>query len=194
MGSFWMKPTVSENRTSRPPLSSTRRVVGSSVANSLSSARMPAPVSVLMSVDLPGEGGGGARQGWGAGRRGQRREWGAEGRDEAKQGGRGGAGGRAGREPRGQQAAPARLTCVCVAHQRHHRDGRARATLPVRAAVCAHLQAQGGWQWGVRAGTSGLLVLSTTRGRERACCNRACAGWGGRAPPQSRASAWPCAT
>lgn len=36
-----------------PSLSSNTRVVGSNVANSLSSARMPAPVSVFKSVDFP---------------------------------------------------------------------------------------------------------------------------------------------
>ena len=48
-----MKPTVSVNSTALPPGISTRRVVGSSVANSLSSASTPAFVIVLSSVDLP---------------------------------------------------------------------------------------------------------------------------------------------
>src|SRR6266542_2825190 len=52
VGSFWMKPTVSVRRSSRPVGSSTRRVVGSRVANRRCSARTRAPVSAFSSVDL----------------------------------------------------------------------------------------------------------------------------------------------
>ena len=48
-----MKPTVSDRMTRRPPGSSTARIVGSSVAKSMSFASTAAPVSRLNSVDLP---------------------------------------------------------------------------------------------------------------------------------------------
>src|SRR5438552_1970623 len=47
-----MNPTVSVSSSSRPPGTRSRRVVGSRVANSLSSARTPAFVSALRRVDL----------------------------------------------------------------------------------------------------------------------------------------------
>lgn len=50
----WMKPTVSVSSTSLPDGRVSRRVVGSSVANSLSSASTPAAVRRLSSVLLPG--------------------------------------------------------------------------------------------------------------------------------------------
>lgn len=50
----WMKPTVSVSSTSLPDGSVSRRVVGSSVAKSLSSASTPAAVRRLSSVLLPG--------------------------------------------------------------------------------------------------------------------------------------------
>ena len=48
-----MNPTVSAMMISRSRGKRSRRVVGSSVANSLSSASTSLPVSVLSSVDLP---------------------------------------------------------------------------------------------------------------------------------------------
>lgn len=55
VGSFWMNPTVSDTRISLLPGSRTLRVVGSRVANSLSSANTPALVSVFSRVDLPAD-------------------------------------------------------------------------------------------------------------------------------------------
>src|SRR6266511_3950764 len=52
-GSLPTNPTVSETVTSRPPGSDSRRVVGSSVANSWSATSTPASVSAFISVDLP---------------------------------------------------------------------------------------------------------------------------------------------
>ena len=52
-GSLRMKPTVSVSNTFWFVGRRSRRVVGSSVANILSSARAAAPVSVLSRVDLP---------------------------------------------------------------------------------------------------------------------------------------------
>ena len=48
-----MKPTVSEAITLRPEGSTTPRIVGSSVAKSMSLARTSAPVIRLNKVDLP---------------------------------------------------------------------------------------------------------------------------------------------
>ena len=48
-----MKPTVSETMILRPDGSSTPRIVGSSVANSMSFAKTSAPVIWLNSVDFP---------------------------------------------------------------------------------------------------------------------------------------------
>ena len=48
-----MKPTVSDSSTGSPPGSASRRVVGSSVANSRFSTSTPELVSWLSSVDLP---------------------------------------------------------------------------------------------------------------------------------------------
>ena len=48
-----MKPTVSERMMRRPLASFSPRMVGSSVANSMSFASTVAPVSRLNSVDLP---------------------------------------------------------------------------------------------------------------------------------------------
>ena len=48
-----MKPTVSDRIARRPPGSSIARIVGSSVANSMSLASTSEPVSRLNSVDLP---------------------------------------------------------------------------------------------------------------------------------------------
>ena len=48
-----INPTVSVSNTLSPQGSSSFLVVGSSVANSLSSERTPAPVSALSNVDLP---------------------------------------------------------------------------------------------------------------------------------------------
>ena len=48
-----MKPTVSPSTTSPTPGTLRRRMVGSSVANSLFSAMTSAVVSALNSVDLP---------------------------------------------------------------------------------------------------------------------------------------------
>ena len=54
VGSFWMKPTVSVSSTSLPPGSACSLLVGSSVANSKSSAYTSwEPQRVLSSVDLP---------------------------------------------------------------------------------------------------------------------------------------------
>ena len=48
-----MKPTVSSSTISRSAGNRIRRTVGSSVANSLSSASTVLPVTVLSRVDLP---------------------------------------------------------------------------------------------------------------------------------------------
>ena len=48
-----MKPTVSERIALRPSGSAMARMVGSSVAKSMSLASTPDPVSRLKSVDLP---------------------------------------------------------------------------------------------------------------------------------------------
>jgi hypothetical protein len=48
-----MKPTVSVSTTSRSRGKRSRRLIGSSVANSLSSASAFPSVSALSSVDLP---------------------------------------------------------------------------------------------------------------------------------------------
>jgi hypothetical protein len=48
-----MKPTVSDRITLRPEGSVTPRIVGSSVAKSMSLASTSAPVMRLNSVDLP---------------------------------------------------------------------------------------------------------------------------------------------
>ncbi len=52
-GSLPTNPTVSEITARRLPGSSSRRVVGSSVANSWSATRTSARVSAFISVDLP---------------------------------------------------------------------------------------------------------------------------------------------
>ena len=52
-GSFRMKPTVSTSRHSRRSGSSTLRMTGSSVANSLSSTSTLAPDRAFSRVDLP---------------------------------------------------------------------------------------------------------------------------------------------
>ena len=53
VGKFEIKPTVSDIITSGPVSSSTRRIVGSKVAKSISFATTLAPVSRLNSVDFP---------------------------------------------------------------------------------------------------------------------------------------------
>src|SRR5258708_6404031 len=53
VGNRCTKPTVSVSKNSCPPASRMRRVVGSSVAKSLSSASTPDPASAFSSVDLP---------------------------------------------------------------------------------------------------------------------------------------------
>ncbi len=52
-GSFWIKPTVSVSKKRLPSGSSTWRVVGSSVAKSLSSTNTSASVKALSKVDFP---------------------------------------------------------------------------------------------------------------------------------------------
>ena len=52
-GRFLMNPTVSVSSTLLPPGSVKRRVVGSRVLKSLSSAGMPASVSLFMRLDFP---------------------------------------------------------------------------------------------------------------------------------------------
>ena len=52
-GILLIKPTVSTSITLSPLGKRSARVVGSSVANSLSSTKTPARVSVFIRVDLP---------------------------------------------------------------------------------------------------------------------------------------------
>ncbi len=52
-GSLWMKPTVSVTMATWPSPSFTRRLVGSRVANSLSSTRATSLPTAFSSVDLP---------------------------------------------------------------------------------------------------------------------------------------------
>lgn len=54
VGRFCMKPTVSVSRMMMPEGRRRRRMMGSSVQNSLSSASTPASVRRFKRVDLPG--------------------------------------------------------------------------------------------------------------------------------------------